>query len=139
MASAVLQFDVCSADFISNQTDSYTSEFINPAFRNAQDNPDETQGCDVSFSQGLKNATLSSIKQLLKMYKLQVDGESSAEHIHPENSTYNPTTHRDFSATNVEEINQDDCETEQKECHFSKLPVSLEDRLRKVHLVHTCM
>ena len=128
----VLQFDRCSNfNNSSNQNNNYTSEFNNHAFRNNQDDLDKVEDCDVSFSQSIKNSTLSSLKQLLKMYKLQVDVESSLEDI-PSEYVRSPKSQTVLSGSvqdnirrsNSKELDQSDCQAEQKECYFSKLPVS---------------
>ena len=104
-SAVVLRVDSCD-----QTTDSYSSEFINPAFRDIQQHEFNGTGeSEVSFAQGIKDITLS-LKNLLKMYEHhQVGVQSTSEEV-----AANDVTNQ--------QVNQDD---EEEEDYFSCLPVSL--------------
>ena len=99
---------VLRVDSFDQTTDSYPSQFINPAFRDIQDELSGTGESEVSFAQGIRDITLS-LKNLLKMYEHQVGVENTSEDI-----TANGVTNK--------QVNQDEKEDED---YFSCLPVSL--------------
>ena len=102
-SAVVLRIDSCD-----QTTDSNSSQFINPAFRDIQDEFHGTGESEVSFTQGIRDITLS-LKNLLKMYEHQVEVGSTSE---------------DVAANGVinRQANQD--EEEPHEDYFSFLPVS---------------
>ena len=100
-SAVVLRVDSCD-----RTTDSYPSQFINPPFRDIQDEFDGTGESEVSFTQGIRDITLS-LKNLLKMYEHQVGAESTSEGV-----AANGVTNQ--------QVNQDE-----EEDYFSCLPVSL--------------
>ena len=102
-SAVVLRIDSCD-----QATDSHSSQFINPAFRDSQDEFHGTGESEISFTQGIRDITLS-LKNLFKMYEHQVEVGSTSE---------------DVAANGVvnRQANQD--EEEHQEDYFSFLPVS---------------
>ena len=114
-SAVVLRIDSCD-----QTTDSQSSQFINPAFRDIQDEFHGTGESEVSFTQGIRDITLS-LKNLLKMYEHQVEVESTSEDV----------------ATNGVINRQANQEAEEEEDYFSFLPVSSKFVGRSLDVVPT--
>ncbi len=107
-SAVILEIDRSDSEERS-ELDNFNSEeissiCINPAFRDDNANLNGFQGNTSSFAEELKTSALSSLKHLLNMYSLQMDGAGSLEEGNWENSHQNATEKTVVSSGGVQQL-----------------------------------